>query len=154
MTSRQKLTRQSARIRTPPPILTKDHLLPEDCNEHSEEEAEVAYDAAVLTVIVRSLSSGLVAGAELADSIQNYIPVKAAQNMICEIDTEGINGGLLRGGFGTGELRVIADEGKYGTVDVSTDFGETSTGSEIYSTLSWNVWPLLRCDEGVAQAVV
>ena len=28
--------------------------------------------------------------------------------------------------------RIIADEGEYGTVDVSTDFGDASAGSEIY----------------------
>ena len=36
------------------------------------------------------LTSGLIAGAEIADSIQNYIPVKAARHMICEIDMKGV----------------------------------------------------------------
>lgn len=51
--------------------------------------------------------------------------------MICETGMEGAMADyseedpVLRN-------RIIADEGEYGTVDVSTDFGDASAGSEIY----------------------
>ena len=109
------------------------YMFPEDCNEYSEEEAaEVAYDAAVLAANACPLTSGLIAGAELADSILELYTSESGKTYDLRNDYGGYNGALLRGGFNIDELRIIADDGEYGTVDVFTDFGEASTGFEIY----------------------
>jgi len=108
------------------------YMFPEDCSKTSEEAAEVAYDAAVLAANACPLTSGLIAGAELADSILELYTSESGTTYDLRNWYGGSNGGLLRGGFGIDELKIIADDGDYGTVDVFTDFGEASTGFEIY----------------------
>ena len=78
------------------------------------------------------LTSGLTASAELADSIYELSISESSTTYGLRNTYTVYHDGLLRGRFGIDEVKITVDDKDNGTVDVSTDFGDVSTGFEVY----------------------
>jgi len=105
------------------------YMFPEQCGETNEDAGRVFVEAAKIAASKNPIADGLIAGAELGNAVLKFFDEESGTTY----DLRGYySEGFFRGGYGLTELKITADSGEYGTVDLSMEFGWASTGFEIY----------------------
>ncbi len=108
------------------------HMFPRDANTGSDEIQDIAEDAAKLAAEAVPKVAGAISGLELAAEIYEYFFGTSGPTFDLTNTYDGTDNDFLRGGFSLDEVRIIADGGDFGTVDITANFGQASTGFEIY----------------------
>ncbi len=108
------------------------HMFPRDGDTGDDEFDDIALTAAEIAVGAITGYGGVIAAAELAAEIYEFAFGTSGPTFDLTNYYSGHGNAFFRGGFGVDELRIIADGGDSGTVDITADFGQASTGFEIY----------------------
>lgn len=119
------------------------HMFPTDGDTGSDEYYDIATSAAKLAANASPLASGLIGGLELASEIYEFFWGTSGPTYDLTNYYSGYGNPFFRGGFSVDELKIVADGGDYGTVDITANFGYASTGFEIYQQYDGMGGPVL-----------